>query len=283
MVLEGITNILKAEKKPFQLFYIGFTYATIGVFLSLWIFKEYSSMIMVFLTVLAAIPLVYNAMKLEEQKDIIIEKQSTLTREHTRVIAVILFLFLGITLAFGFWYTILPGHIIEPLFKTQTQTIAGINNYASGGAVTSSTLFRLILANNIKVLTFCILFAFIYGFGAIFILTWNASVIGAAIGNFIRTRLESTAATMGFAKISSYLQFLSLSLTRYLVHGIPEIIAYIMGGLAGGIISMAVIRHDLGTKKFEKILFDSSELIIISLIFLTIAALIEVYITPILF
>lgn len=283
MVLEGIINVLKAEKKPLQLFYIGFTYATIGIFLGLWIFKEYSSMIMVFLTVLAIIPLIYSAVKIEEQKDLVIEKQSTLIREHARVLAVILFLFLGITIAFAFWYTALPNNLVETLFKTQTQTIAGINNYAAGGAVNASNLFKLILTNNIKVLTFCVFFAFIYGFGAIFILTWNASVIGTAIGNFIRVRLESSAATLGFAKIASYLQFFSLSLTRYLVHGIPEIMAYIIGGLAGGIISIAIVRHDFGTKKFEKILFDSSELILISLIFLVIAAFIEVYITPVLF
>lgn len=283
MVLEGLTNIFRAEKKPFELFYIGFTYATIAVFLSLWIFKEYSSMIMVFLTVLASIPLIYNAMKLEEKKDMTVEKNIVLMKEHSKALAVITFLFLGITIAFGFWYTMLPQNIVEVLFRTQTQTIAGINNYAAGNAVQAGRLFKLILLNNIKVMTFCVFFAFIYGFGAIFILTWNASVIGAAIGNFIRTRVEATAATMGLGKIASYFQFLSLSLTRYFIHGIPEILAYVIGGLAGGIISMAIIRHDFGTKKFEKVLFDSSELIIIALLILVLAAFIEVYITPILF
>lgn len=283
MVLEGITDVFRAEKKPFQLFYIGFTYATIAVFLSLWIFKEYSSMIMVFLTVLAAIPLIYNAIKIEEQKDLIMEKQSTLIREHAKVLAVIFFLFLGITIAFTFWYVALPNTLVDVLFRTQTQTIAGINNYVSGGAVNAPTLFKLILLNNIKVLTFCVLFAFIYGFGAIFILTWNASVIGAAIGNFMRVGLESSATSLGLAKIASYFHYFSLSLTRYMIHGTPEIMAYIIGGIAGGIISIAVIRHDFGTKKFEKILFDSSELILIALMFLIMAAFVEVFITPILF
>ena len=283
MVLESITNILKAEKKPFELFYIGFIYATIGVFLSLWIFKEYSSMIMVFLTVLATIPLIYSALKFEEKKDIVMEEGAALMKEHAKALAVIIFMFLGITLAFGFWYTMLPADIIEVLFKTQSQTISGINSYASGQVIQASTLFKLILLNNIKVLTFCVFFAFIYGFGAIFILTWNASVIGAAIGNFIRTRVEATAVTVGFGKLAAYFQFFSLSLTRYMIHGIPEIIAYIIAGLAGGIISMAVIRHDFGSKKFEKVLFDSSELIIIALLFLVLAAFIEVYVTPVLF
>lgn len=283
MVLEVLTNIFRAEKKPFELFYIGFIYATIGVFLSLWIFKEYSSMIMVFLTVLASIPLIYSALKLEEKKDLEIKENFSLLKEHTKLLAVITFLFIGVTIAFGFWYTMLPQNLTEILFRTQTQTIAGINNYAAGNVVQASNLFKVILLNNIKVMTFCVFFAFIYGFGAIFILTWNASVIGAAIGNFIRTRFESTAATMGFGKVASYFQFFSLSLTRYFIHGIPEIIAYIIAGLAGGIISMAVVRHDFGTKNFEKVLFDSSEMIIIALLILVAAAFMEVYITPILF
>jgi uncharacterized membrane protein SpoIIM required for sporulation len=172
---------------------------------------------------------------------------------------------------------------VSVLFSSQTQTIAGINNYAAGNAVQSAGLFKLILLNNIKVMTFCIFFAFIYGFGAVFILIWNASVIGAAIGNFIRTRIEVTAATMGLGSISNYFQYFSLSLSRYLIHGIPEIAAYIIASIAGGIISMAIIRHDFGSAKFEKILFDSSELIIIALLVLVFAAFVEVYITPVLF
>lgn len=283
MVLESIISVFKAEKKPFELFYIGLAYATIGIFLSLWIFREYSSMIMVFLTVIAAIPLVFNALKEEEEKDIAIEDNIALLKEHSKVLAVILFLFLGATVAFGFWYTVLPQNIVSVLFSSQTQTIAGINNYAAGNAVQSAGLFKLILLNNIKVMTFCIFFAFIYGFGAVFILIWNASVIGAAIGNFIRTRVEVTAATMGLGSIADYFQYFSLSLSRYLIHGIPEIAAYIIAGIAGGIISMAVIKHDFGSAKFEKILFDSSELIIIALLTLVFAAFVEVYITPVLF
>jgi len=283
MVLESMINIFRAEKKPLELFYIGFAYATIGVFLSLWIFKEYASMIMVFLTVLACIPLVFSALKVEEKKDLEIDDTLSLMKEHAKALAVITFLFLGITLAFSFWYTMLPQGLVEVLFRTQTQTIAGINNYAAGNVVQASSLFRLILLNNIKVMTFCVFFAFIYGFGAMFILAWNASVIGAAIGNFIRTRVEATAATVGLGKVANYFQFLTLSLSRYLIHGIPEIIAYVISGLAGGIISVAIIRHDFGTKQFERILFDSSELIIVALLFLVLAAFIEVYITPVLF
>jgi uncharacterized membrane protein SpoIIM required for sporulation len=122
----------------------------------------------------------------------------------------------------------------------------------------------------------------LYGAGAIFILTWNASVISTAIGNIIRTNIASHTVT-GFSKISSYFQIISLAILRYMIHGIPEIVAYFVAGLAGGIISVAAINEKFGTRKFEKIVLDSSDLILISVLILILAALIEVYITPALF
>ncbi len=285
MVVEAFMNVFKAEKKPYELFFVGFLYSTIAIFLSLWIFRNYASLVMVFLTVIACIPLIYNALKLEEEKDLKINKETTLLREHGRMAMFVMFLFLGITVSFTLWYIILPPDLVQILFHSQTETIAGINNYVSGKSVTISSfgLFSKILFNNIKVLTFCILFAFIYGFGAVFILTWNASVIGVAIGNFIRVNVGAYAHSAGMVKAASYFQVFSLSLLRYFIHGIPEIMAYVIGGIAGGIISIAIVRKDFKNKGFEKILFDASELITISLLFLLLAAFIEVYITPVLF
>jgi len=70
---------------------------------------------------------------------------------------------------------------------------------------------------------------------------------------------------------------------RYIVHGIPEITAYFVAGLAGGIISVAVIRHDFGTDKFRKILMDSVDLIVIAILLLVFSAIVEVFVTPRLF
>ena len=76
---------------------------------------------------------------------------------------------------------------------------------------------------------------------------------------------------------------MSIGLLRYALHGIPEILAYFYGGLAGGIISVAIIRKHYKSEKFSHIVFDISELLIISMAFLLVAAFIEVYITPLLF
>lgn len=46
---------------------------------------------------------------------------------------------------------------------------------------------------------------------------------------------------------------------------------------------MAIIRKDFRTDNFEKVIIDTSELILLAVAVLVVAALLEVYITPILF
>jgi uncharacterized membrane protein SpoIIM required for sporulation len=283
MVVEALTNPLKAERKPWTLIAIGIVYSTLAVFLSLWIFREHASLVMIFLMCFAAIPLVYATLKLEEQKGFEIEQESVLLKEHAKALAFLMFLFLGITIALTFWYLVLPSDISTTLFSIQTDTISNINNQVAGHAVNASLILSRIFLNNFKVLLFCLLFSFIYGLGAIFILVWNASVIAAALGNFIRVNMAKFMTAAGLLKFGAYMQVASLGFLRYAIHGIPEIAAYFVSGIAGGIISIAVIRHDFGTPKFSKILLDSADLIVISIALLGIAAMVEVYVTPVLF
>ena len=132
-------------------------------------------------------------------------------------------------------------------------------------------------------LIFCVLFSFIYGVGAVFILTWNASVIGVAIGDTIKSGISQIGELLHISSSHRYAGVVTYGLMRYTIHGVPEILAYFVAGLAGGIISSAVIRHDFGTKKYEKIILDSSLLLLGSLILVVVAAFLEVYVTPILF
>lgn len=280
MVLESFTDPKTAEKRPWSLLFYGFIYTSVAILLSLWVFAQHASIIMVFFTVLACAPLLYLTIKREEKMDVTIKDEFELLNQHRKAIEYLMFLFIGITLSFAFWYTILPQTLVNNLFSVQTQTILNINNRVSGNFIESLSLFSDILFNNFKVLTFCIIFSFIYGLGAIFILTWNASVIGTAMGNFIKANFVAMGGS--FLGINYWKSF-SLGMLRYFVHGLPEIVAYFLAGLAGGILSVSIIRRDIESKRFEKIMFDASQLILIALLFLMIAALIEVYITPLFF
>jgi uncharacterized membrane protein SpoIIM required for sporulation len=277
MVVESLVNPFKAERTPWEMFFVGAFYSSIAILLSLWVFRPHASLVAVFLTVTACVPIMYGTIKLEEEKDLSIDDEKILIKEHGRALSFFVFLFLGITLSFTMWYIFLPGDMTSTLFSIQTKTISDINTQITGQGINQFTLFSKIFLNNIKVLIFCLIFAFIYGFGAIFILTWNASVIGTAIGNFVRSNLSSTAS------FTHYFEITSLGVLRYMIHGIPEILSYFIGGLAAGIISVAIIKHDFKSEKFQHVLLDSADLLLLSIVVLLVAALIETFITPALF
>ncbi len=282
MVLEALINPILAEKTPYKVLLLGILYSSIGIFLAIWIFKDQASLIMVFLTVMAVLPLVYSTFKLEEYKDAHQSGEMHLLKEHSKALTLLIFLFIGFVISFSTWYVLFPTELTSIVFKAQSQTIASINNKILGSAVQFDTLLKIFF-NNLRVLIFCFLFSLIYGTGAIFILTWNASVIGAAIGNFIESALSHYTQKFGALTTATYFSAISLSIVRYFTHGIPEMASYFIAGLAGGLFSIALIKKHYFTEKFPQIMFDISGLVTISILLLGIAAAIEVYVTPLFF
>lgn len=287
-MLEMIINPKRAERRPWEMFFVGLVYATLSVFLVRWVFSadvvlnQYSGIFMILFTVIFSMPFFYYLIKLEEEKDIAYEGSFRLLKEHSRAIAALLWLFLGFIVAFSFWYAVMPDSGVN--FKAQIETFCYINRPGGfeacvqeyigtagqaniTGALTATDKFLSIFINNVYVMIFTIIFSLIFGAGAIFILAWNASVIAAAIGIFTKNRLVD----------------LPMGLARYMIHGLPEIAAYFVGALAGGILSVAIIKHDTNSRKFWQIVQDSINLVVVGLIILVIAGLIEVFITPALF
>jgi uncharacterized membrane protein SpoIIM required for sporulation len=114
---------------------------------------------------------------------------------------------------------------------------------------------------------FTLLFSLIFGAGAIFILAWNASVIAAAIGIFSQYNIGQ----------------IPLGLFRYMIHGFPEIAAYFITALAGGIFGVGILRNGIRNRMFIRLAENTAIMLFISIIILVFAAIIEVYFTPILF
>ena len=289
-MFEMIINPVRAEKRPWEMFFVGAFYATLSLFLTKWIFSgdpvlsKYTGIIVVTFCVMFSIPFIYFALKREEEKDV--ESVNTigffrLLEDHGKALSYFMFLFFGFIVAFSFWYVVFEDG--NENFRAQIETFCLINrpnnfekcvaDYGLGHSSkptafsTASDRIVNIFLNNIYVLMFTLVFSLIFGAGAIFILAWNASVIAAAIGIFSKSSLSN----------------LPLGIIRYMIHGIPEIGSYFTGALAGGIISIAIIKHDLKSEKFWIILQDSLNLIILAVVLLIIAALIEVFITPVLF
>ena len=286
-MLEMLINPTKAEKRPWEMFFIGAFYSTISLILVKWIFSgdpvlsKYSGILVVTFCVMFSIPFMYFAIKNEEEKDLHISGFKNLLKEHSKALLYFMFLFMGFIVAFSLWYIVFEDG--NQNFRAQIETFCIINKPThfedcvseygiqhiskTTGFLTSKEKIVNIFANNVYVLIFTLVFSLIFGAGAIFILAWNASVISAAIGIFSDSKLAN----------------LPLGLARYMIHGIPEIGSYFAGALAGGIISVAVIKHDVHSEKFWIILQDSLNLVILSVIILFIAALIEVFVTPVIF
>lgn len=283
MVLENLITPFQSEQSPYKAFFLGLVYTTVAVFLSWMVFQSYASTTMVFLVTMAALPLVYQIIIMEEEKDLEGMEESWLLKEHGKAMRVFIWLFLGMSVAFMFWYSVLPAHMSTTLFQSQTDTINALNGRTTGFMSVDISMFMKIFLNNVRVVVFCVLFSFLYGAGALFILAWNASIIGAAMGYTIRKNLSMVAESVGMHAASGYFQVVSYALLRYVIHGVPEIAAYFVAGLAGGIISIAVIRHDMGTRKFEHIILDTADLLLIALLLTFIAGILEVWVTPVFF
>ena len=279
MVLELLFNPFTLKKKLWQVFLTGFFYSLVGLMLAYFVFKEVSGILMVFLIVFATIPMVYITIKREEELDLKYDNEWKLLKEHTKLLIFLMVLFFGITAALTMAYIFLPQHAVDTIFSLQKNAIVNVNSNVQG-KITQFTLFTRIFINNVKVLFFCLVFSFLYGTGAMFILTWNASVIATAMGNLIKSKLAEATSLIGLPSISAYFSITTFSFFRYMTHGIFEIAAYFIGGLAGGIVSIALIKHNL---QENRVLIDSLDLVLISVGFLIVAALIEVFITPLFF
>lgn len=280
-MFELLLNPKKAERKPWELFFVGLFYASLALLFVNWIFasnpifSKYVSMLTITFTVILSMPFIYFTMRIEEEKEVRYDNERSLLKEHSKAIMAFLWLFLGFLVAFSVFYILFPGFTGQN-FQAQIEQYCNINmplHYKDcikqyGGSL-SITAFALsnsnlmeIFVNNVYVLIFSLVFSLVFGAGAIFILAWNASVIALAIGIFSHSSLAN----------------LPISLLRYMIHGLPEIAAYFTAALAGGIIGIAAIRNDLRSEKFWHIIKDSVDLIIIALVLLIVAALIEVFV-----
>lgn len=284
-MLEMLIKPKKAERRPWEMLFIGLFYASLSVLLVSWTFAEdpvlvkSSGILVVLFTVLFSIPFIYYTIRLEETKITKGQGSWQLIKTHRNAVYAFLWLFIGFTIAFAFWYSILP---TTETSKQQIETYCAINRpgnyddcvYQYGlkspkitPSITNLERLYLIFTNNMYVLLFTLVFSLIFGAGVIFILAWNASVIGAAIGIFTDYKISA----------------LPIGLLRFFIHGIFEIGSYFIIALAGGMVSVAVIRHETGTDKFWQVLQDSLNLIILSVVILFVAAVIEVFVTPLLF
>lgn len=284
-MLESLINPKRVEKGPWKMFFIGLLYASLSILLVHWFFSndavlsKFSGIIVVTFSVMFSIPFMYHIIKQEEREDEEISGFFGVWKMHNDAIFALMWLFLGFIIAFAFWDIVLQN---SNLFNAQVQTYCMINSpgniedcvqrysFTRGLTASASTKivnFFAIIENNTYVMIFTLILSLIFGAGAIFILAWNASVIAAAIGIFTQYKLLG----------------IPIGIARYMIHGFPEIAAYFITALAGGILGTGFIRHGIKDKRFIKVVQNVIILLFMAIALLVVATLIEVYLTPIIF
>ncbi len=286
-MLESMVNPKRVEKGPWKMFFIGIIYASLSLLLVKWFFSkdivlsQYSGMIVVTFAVMFSLPFMYYIIKKEEAEDEQVVGFLSVWKIHKDAVFALMWLFMGLIIAFSFWHIVLGD---SNLFNAQIETYCRINSpgnvfgcvekytfakTATGttSVVTKEIRFLSIIENNVYVMIFTLLLSLIFGAGAIFVLTWNASVIAAAITVFTKNTIQD----------------IPLGILRYMIHGFPEIAAYFITALAGGIFGVGILRNGVRGKRFIHVLENTVILLFIALIILLIAAIIEVYFTPIIF
>jgi uncharacterized membrane protein SpoIIM required for sporulation len=257
LVLEKLVSLKTAVRSPLAMFVVGDIVALVSLTVAFLVFRQSVGLFTTFLMTIAMTPLMMGLMRYEEhraEEDLERSRQTNLLIRHKDILKVFAAFFGGVIVALTIVYMMLPTQLAEEMFKDQMNEINIIR-----GKFAFFDTFESIILNNVGVLLLSFLFSFIFGAGAIFILSWNASILATAIGMA--------------AKSLGGLMALPVAVMIFLPHGSLEIMAYFIGAVAGGLVSAAITRRK--SRQFWFVIRDSLLLLGISVGILIVAGLIE--------
>ncbi len=272
MVLEHILPAKWLEKRASYAFFLGAAYSFIGIALAKFLFPADPSLVAVAFTSILILPLLRKLFSIEEKQ----EKHERsfsfkhLLKDEGDFVKTYLMLTAGIFLMYALASLLLPDFAVNSLFRDQLE-LRGAG--ATGGAIFSTGMFFDILSNNFWVLMACILLSLLAGDGAIFIVTWNASLWGAIFGVIARNAAN-------YAHTNPWWYFF-LVMVVVLPHATIEMLSYLLGGIGGGLIS-ADMELDDGERRrdrFKRVFYSyTGSLLLWAFILLLLGALVETYV-----
>lgn len=267
-MLESLINFKEISEKPYMMGVWAFIVCCISVLISSQVPLSVPGtnsgfMVVLFVIIPSAYFLTVFIKKEEriEEDEIEHHREKSLWGRHEKDILVLLFYFFGLAMAFAVWSFFLP----QSFFGAQITKVNEIQGMSAGmtgqitGDAAGAAMFNRILVNNLQVMFFSFIFSFIFGAGAVFIIVWNASVLGVYIGQL--------------SKYAWHIPIVSLS---FLPHGIPEIAGYLCAGLAGGILSSAIIRKN-HPEVIKMIAVDVTKILLVGIGLIVLGAGIEAF------
>ncbi|MBS3139451.1 hypothetical protein J4479_00425 [Candidatus Woesearchaeota archaeon] len=274
MVLEQIFPENWLETKGRYAFILGIVYSVVGILLAKFLFRGDPALVAVGFTSLLLLPELYKLFSIEERKESLQTKVSirSLWRNDIDIVRVYIFLFLGILLVYSIGTILLPSFTTNTLFREQLEVRfgQGFAGNAFAGGTFSASLFFSLLSNNFLVLIACFIMALLTGDGAIFLITWNASVWGTIFGI---TAKNASLFTGG----NAYLTFILIMLIVF-PHMIIEGISYFLAAISGSVISKDVILEQFMSNRFFEVFGFNLYLLLFGLLSLLLGAFVETFV-----
>ncbi len=273
MVLEHIFPEDWLERKASFAFILGIVYSIIGILVASILFPGDPALVAVAFTSLLLLPELYKIFSIEERKESMEQRISlkALWRDDWELVKIYIALFIGIMLVYSLGTMLLPSFETNTLFREQLEIRLG-QGFA-GNAVFgewNGDLFWSLLSNNFLVLLACFIMALLTGDGAIFLITWNASVWGTIFGFTARGASQ-------FSGESTFLLFGTIMLIVF-PHMMIEGISYFLAAISGSVISKDVLLEEFASEKFLEVFGFNLYLFLIALIFLLLGAGVETWV-----
>lgn len=273
MVLEHIFPEDWLEHKGRYAFLLGIIYSIIALLIASVLFPGDPALVAVAFTSMLLLPEMYKIFSIEEHQDALEQKVSfiPLWRNDIDVIRTYLFLFLGILLVYSVGTMVLPDFQTNNLFREQLEIRFGQGFAGSATAgIFGSELFLSLLSNNFLVLLACFILALLTGDGAIFLITWNASVWGAIFG--------ITAKNAALFAGQHPLYFFGIIMLVVFPHMILEGLSYFLAAISGSVISKDVLLEEFSSSRFWSVFGFNLYLLLFALVFLVLGAVVETFV-----
>jgi len=270
MVLESIYPVKKVIKHPVDMFVLSAIISFASIFIADMIFPGVATgkILTLFITVALA-PAIYGVFKEEEEverKEAEHKIHKDFFDRHDEAMKIFTLLFLGIFVAIFLTAIFSPEAYVEAVFSDQIQEIRRITSLSSGKAFAgalSPEILEIILWNNLRVMGLSFVLSILIGVGAVVILAWNASILAIYLASFIRQGLIE--------------EFMVRTIS-IIPHAPIEIFGYFLAGIAGGILSVGLIREKFLSKEFLLVLRDCLLLLCLAVLSIFLGAFIEVFI-----
>lgn len=307
MVLEMLFKLKEIKENPLKMLIMSIMIAIVSILIVLVTFPNDASILAIAFIAIGALPIIHKVFVQEEESELKYKNPSAIgfLGRHKDLIKVYSYFFLGIILVYAFLFVYLSPQLTKVVYSQQVSVLDDISELREkinedaeefkqdkdelnesftknalvvklkdDGQFNYVNLFILITKNNLLVLMLVLIFSFIFGAGALFIIAWNGSIIGTVIGAKIVQFMGEYAPLGLIGGVAAHIHGLGL-LMGFVPHGVPEVLAYFVAAIAGTILSLTISLGVLRTEHGKVLLKDVLLLIVIAVGLIVIGSVIE--------